>query len=456
MINSLFSILNVARDGMAAQSAGLDVTGQNVSNVSTPGYVRRGVALEDARGGGVLIQSQYRTTDRFAEARVISEAGKHAAASARSAALAGAESILAPSPGPGIGDRASAFFAALTAFSATPEDPSARAAALAAAGSLAGSISGAADQLAAQRGDLLSRAKDTAAEVNERLTKIAALNDQIALGQAAGDAAPDLVDQRDQLVREVSERVDVQSLPRPDGGVTLLSGGAALVDGKRAAALDVGLDPQGAMRIAVRRPGGAPTDVTPMIHGGALGGLREARDVDLSKAAGALDQFAFDLAGAVNALHTTGYGADGQTGRALFQTTATAAGAAHALKLDPAVAGDPAALAGTANPGSLPGGNDLALQLAALASQPLGGASTPAVALSSIAANLGLAKQASDAEVSLREGTLGQATALRDTASGVSIDEEMVNLTRYQRAYEASLRVLSTTNDLLEGLLQRL
>jgi flagellar hook-associated protein 1 FlgK len=458
-MSSLLSVLNVARDGLLAQTAGVNVTGQNIANVNTPGYARRTVNLETVATSGAfgsVRASLGRVVDRFAAARATTESGKQSAAQARSFALATAESILAPSGGATIADRTSAFFSSMTALAQSPSDAAARAGALDAAGQLAQSISGAAAQLDGQRSDLLGQAQGVAGEINQRLTSIAKLNTQIASAQAGGEVPADLTDQRDALVREVGQRVDVQAIPQANGSVTLLSSGAALVDGAHASAIEVAPGSGGALTITVRAPGGGATDVTTAVTSGTLGGIREARDTDLAKVSAQLDHYAYDLTTNVNALHTTGYGLDGQTGRPLFTQAASAAGAARAMSVSQAVAGNPSAIAATTSAGSLPGGNDLAISLAQLAAQPQGSAGSPAQAFASVAGLLGTAKQSADDEVTLRGSTVAQADALRDSASGVSIDEEMVNLTRYQRAFQASQKVLETVDSLLDGLLRSL
>lgn len=456
-MSSLLSALNVARDGLLAQTAGVDVTGQNIANVNTPGYARRTVNLETVTTGGAfgsVRASVGRVMDRFAAARAVTESGKQSAAAARSSALGTAEAILAPSGGATIADRTSAFFVSMTALAQSPSDPAARAGALDAAGQLAQSISSTAAQLDGVKSDLLGQAQGVAGEINQRLSSIAKLNTQIASAQAGGDVPADLTDQRDALVAEVGQRIDVQALPQPNGAITLLSSGSALVDGAHASAIEVAPGNGGALAITVRAPGGGATDITTAVTSGTLGGIREARDTDLAKVSSQLDQYAHDLTTNVNALHSTGYGLDGQTGRPLFTPSASVAGAARAMAVSQAVLGNPAALAATSGAGSLPGGNDLAISIAQLASQPQGSAGSPAQAFASVASLLGTAKQGADDEVTLRTGTVAQADALRDSASGVSVDEEMVNLTRYQRAFQASQKVLETVDSLLDGLLR--
>jgi flagellar hook-associated protein 1 FlgK len=455
---SLFSLLDVARDGILAQSTALDVTGQNVSNAGTAGYTRRVANLEttttNGAWGSVRVASIGRTFDRFAERRAVAEMGLKGAATSRSDALAEAESILAPSGVPSIGDQMATFYASMSTLAQNPGDISTRTQAIGDASALAQSISSTASQLSAARTSLLGRAQDVAGEVNERLGRIADLNRQISTAKGQGENPADLMDQRDAMVRAVGERIGAQAIEQPNGMVTLLSSGTALVDGDRAATLSVAPDANGNLSIQVVRPSGATDDITQNVTSGTLGGLREARDVDLAKTAAGLDKLAYDFTSTVNAVHTTGFGLDGVSGRPLFQPAAGPTGAARAMAVDPSILADPKALAASSTAAGLPGDNGAALAISQLATAPLGTSASPAQAFAAVAAGLGSAKQSAEAEVTLRTATLTQATSLRDSASGVSLDEEMVNLTKFQRAFEASTRVLSTVNELLGDLVK--
>jgi flagellar hook-associated protein 1 FlgK len=346
------------------------------------------------------------------------------------------------------------FYASMSTLAQNPGDISTRTQAIGDASALAQSISSTASQLSAARTSLLGRAQDVAAEVNERLGRIADLNRQISTAKGQGENPADLMDQRDAMVRDVGQRIGAQAIEQPNGMVTVLSSGTALVDGDRAATLSVAPDANGNISIQVVRPSGATDDITQNVTSGTLGGLREARDVDLAKTATALDQLAYDFTGTVNAVHTTGFGLDGVSGRPLFQPAAGPSGAARAMAVDPLVLADPKALAASSTAAGLPGDNRAALSISQLATAPLGTSATPAQAFAAVAAGLGSAKQSAEAEVTLRTATLTQATSLRDSASGVSLDEEMVNLTKFQRAFEASTRVLSTVNELLGDLVK--
>ncbi|MFO0611673.1 MAG: flagellar hook-associated protein FlgK [Polyangiaceae bacterium] len=456
-MSSIGSLLSIARDAMTAASLSVEVTGQNIANASTPGYARRVPVLESnalvaGRGGGVLFRGADRATDRFADARLTTESGLHGAATAREAGLAGLEGVVAPPTG-GVSDAMADLFAAATALASGPEDPTARAALLGAAEQTAAAFRAASSGLAARRADLFGGAQGICAEVNERTAQIAKLNDSIATSEASGVPAPELRDRRDVLIREVGERVGAEVVEEPNGSITLLSAGTALVQGGAARALSASLSTTGSVRIAVSKAGGAQTDVTAGVTSGTLGGTLAARDADIPKLTAALDALATDVAGAVNAVHQAGVGLDGVGGRPLFALTPGPGGAAT-LAVDASVAGRPDRLAAASSLASLPGGNDAAVALSALAHTMLGGGGLPAERAGALGASLGAMQGRASDSVALRSETMALAKTQHEQASGVSVEEEMVNLTRYQRAFEASMRVLKVADELLEGLIR--
>lgn len=458
MASSLTALLGIARDGAVAQQAALQTTGDNIANASTAGYVRR-TALLSARAsfpngpGGVTVGQTTRAFDAFVNRRVLDEQGKLSAGLAREGALQQIQAIVTPDGG-SLAQRIESLAAAFQALSGYPGDLAVRSDLLAKAEALAQTFHDTASGLTAQRDDLFRKSQGVATDLNQRLTAIGDLNAKIALAKDSPDGGAALRDQRDQLVRDVSERIGARVVEDPGTGAwTLFAGGAVLIDADRVSAVQVGLDPTGNLQIQARRPSGSVVDLN--VQEGTLGGLREARDVDLAATQTKLDALAFDFASSVNAAHSAGFGLDGVTGRPLFSTTATATGAAYAMTIDPSVAGRPGRIAASATAVDVPGGSGAALALvktfdAALATSGL----SPRATFAALGADLGTRLSSASAEVDLRKGTLGQVDALRESESGVSVEEEMVDLTRFQRAFEASVKVLRTADELLETLIQ--
>jgi flagellar hook-associated protein 1 FlgK len=456
---SLTSLLGIARDGMVAQQGAINVTGDNVTNATTPGYVRRSAILESqstlqGQPGGVYFAGIARSFDQFAEQRVLDESGKQGAANTRSQALTQAQALIAPEGAASIATKINSMMDAFNELVGYPGELTVRQDVLAKASDVAATIAATAKGITTQRAELVQQAQGVADELNLQLSKIGTLNGQIAQAQAAGDPAAGLRDQRDVIVGNVADRIGARAITGSDGNYVLFGGGTALVDGTNVSQISVDLDTSGALRLQVVRPGGTKTDITTNVTTGSLGGLREARDQDLPQVSQQLDQLAFDLSSAVNAAHSTGFGLDGASGRPLFVAPAAVAGAAASMAVDASMMGHPDRIAASSTATDVPGGNQNALALLHVGQNAIGTSGTPAEAVAALAAGVGVKKAAADGELQLRESTVAQVKSLRDSASGVSIDEEMVDLTRFQRAFQASVQVMQTADQLMQSLLQ--
>lgn len=453
-------LLSIARDALAAQSFGVDVTGQNVSNVNTPGYVRRSALLEarsiaGASEGGVNVAGVARAYDRFLDARNVVASGLASSAESHDGALGSLQAIFNDTGGTGLNDQLSQLFGSFTALAANPADPTTRATVLARADDFARTLRDSSSQIASQRQDMLTQAQGMTGEANGIATRIAKLNGQIAQAQALGQDAADLQDQRSKLVGDLAQTVDVHAFVDGQGRFVVRTAGATLVEGDTAGALSVSLDKTGALQLLAQRGGSPPVDVTSQLSGGKLMGIKQARDVDATALQGRLDQLAFDVATAIDKQHAAGFGLDGVSGRSLFQVAAPP-GSAATIQLDPQMVGHPERVAASDTALNVPGGSANAVALSGLASANITGSGTRTATegYSDLVGDLGARKQASASDVALREAQAAQTKAMRDSTSGVSLDEEMVSLTKYQRGYEAASKLVKTADDLLAQLMQ--
>jgi flagellar hook-associated protein 1 FlgK len=456
-MSSLGSLLNTARDGLAAQSYGLGVTGQNISNVSTPEYVRREAVLETRQYGGVNAAGLRRITDQWTERKMFESASLSSAADERDRHLASVESVFNDFGGVGLGNSLDAMFSSFSALGANPSDPTVRANVLDKADAFASRSRDMAEQLATQSAQLLEQAKATAAEVNQRAAQVAKLNRQISAAEALDQDAADLRDQRNKLLLDMSQFVDVRTFTDGNGGLVVQAAGTTLVEGDTARSLSISLGDDGKMRVWSQYKDSPPTDVTAFLTGGKLAGIKEARDEDLFEVAARFDQFVFDVTTAVNEQHAQGFGMDGETGRNLFAALSSSANAARNVALDPEMFGNPERVAASDSATGLPGNGQNALDLFAVGRRALAasGVRTAAEEYSAIVGDVGLKRANSMQAVETRAAIHAQVEKMREGLSGVSLDEEFVALTKFQRAYEASGKVLSVADELLADLIAR-
>lgn len=461
MAGSLSSLLNTARDALAAQSHGLSVTGQNVANVNTPGYVRREAMIETrALGtqttGTVQATGVRRITDAFLERRQYESTGLSSAAREHDQRLESVEAMFNDLSGMGLGASLDGLMQSFSRLAANPGDPTVRQSVLDSAAGFSERVRDTANTLAQTRDDLLKDAQSVVNQVNENADAISRLNRQISAAEAQGNDAADLKDQRNNLILNLAGLIDVRTI-NSNGGLAIQSSGVTLVEGEEARRFSLDLASDGSLRLLSHREGGSATEVTRFLTGGKLAGIREARDVDVFEVSKKLDEFVFDVSGAINAQHALGFGLDGASGRNLLDAGSSATGAARALRVSADVAGNPNALAASSAANQLPGGSGNAALLSRLSESLVasGGTRTAAQAYGDLVGDIASRRARTEQALESREAIHAQIESMHQAMSGVSLDEEFVNLTKFQRAYEAQARVLTVADELLQELINR-
>jgi flagellar hook-associated protein 1 FlgK len=183
--------------------------------------------------------------------------------------------------------------------------------------------------------------------------------------------------------------------------------------------------------------------------------LLALRDDTLASTASRIDALAYDIATSFNAVHAAGFGLDGGTGRDLFTTPGSVTGAALQLSLAPGMGGNPDSVAAAADAATAVGGNANLLALADLADADVagGGNRTFAEEFAAILGDIGRASARQRLGVAQGEVQLAQLQALDDAQTGVSLDEELMDINRFQRAYQAAARIITALDELYQTVL---
>ena len=180
------------------------------------------------------------------------------------------------------------------------------------------------------------------------------------------------------------------------------------------------------------------------------------RDGTLKKARGDLDQFAYDVATQVNAVHSANAGLDGTTGRNLFDQPSTVAGAAKNLSINSDIYDDPSKLALGA-PGGGQGSNTGALAIYQLSSAKVAtGGKTLGTAALDIVGNVGTAARTASSDLARDKLVANHLSGLQDSLAGVDIQEELNNLTKFEHASSAMTKFTSTIDGLLGDMIDKL
>ena len=499
---SIFSTLTIGKQGLLAQARAIQVTSNNIANVNTPGYTRQRAVFEPAAptyvrggvplGGGVEIAEVQRIVDAALDAQIQRERQELAFDSSIEAGLTRIEGIFEELGGTGITAALSQFFASLNDLASNPSEAAMRNQVMQSAISLADLIRDADRRLFQLQVDANQQIAQHTTEINEIAANIAELNREIFQKEVGGGAvASSLRDRRSQLLEQLGEKIDFTSFEREDGQIAVfVAGGFLLLDSEAAGGLQVGTDQSqqplsdpSFFNIFQNFQGSVAGPITSGITGGELGAALALRDSRIPFYRDALDELAFTLANRVNTQHLAGYGLEDDTQRRLFVDPtqpadpqgpdfSSVAGAASVIDVNSDIISNNRHLAAGATSlgagqGAAAGDNVNALALTGLQTSssaffqigdPVAGpASGPQQTLGgfldSLAGTLGAETQSARRALAQAELVVAELEERRGAISGVSIDEEVTNLIRFERAYQASARVIQVADDLLQQLL---
>ncbi len=456
-----FGTLNTAYTGLSTHARRLDVIGENIANASTPGYRRRRVDLSAIEGPnsigifsganrvgrGVEINSIDRVIDPILEQHARREAGRAAELNVTAAALSDLEGRWNAFDSGGLNRALLDLGSAFDNLVNNPEVTANRVLALQAGETVAAEVRRAASDGRDVAVSLVERATTLVDRANALSEGIATIANRIKSANAAEADAASLEDERDRLIDELVNITNASVVYDDLGGVRVTLDGYPLVADNRASALTAATVPDasfpmGLDRLVITAADGRELRLT----GGDLAGTQQAANVLIPEQLRTLDTFAADLAAAVNAVHSAGEGSDGGSGRNLFDASAGALG--FTVSADVAGNADRIAVAAAGV-----GGYDTtaAEQLAALIDAPNG----PTVGWRNIVTNLAGLTAGTRVRADAAADAATSADQQRVAASGVSLDEEMTELIAAQRSYEASARVISTVDSMLDTLINR-
>lgn len=444
---SNFSGLTIGLSALLAQRKAIEVTGQNLANVNTEGYSRQRVSLTSdsgpvtpaifARyeGSGLGVRSGVvdRLRDRFLELRGYQEHAADQRLQQVAGALAKVEGTFGEPSDTGLATQLADFWAGWDDVANRPDDLAARSQLLERAETLASSFRRADADLEGLWSTTLEQTSAVVAEVNSIAARVAELNSTIQAAVGSGLNANDLMDQRDRLIGQLSDRVGVTVRPGEANTTDVFVGGTALVRGTRSETLEVQVAPGPSQVVTVNWS----KDGLPATTSGQVGGMLDALDDIIPRYRAALTSLASDTLTATNTAHATGFDLNGAAGGAFFVV------GPDGLEVSAAVAGDPRLVAASATAGTFDG--SVAAQLAAT--------TAPDATYRQLVVGLGVEAQSANRRVQIQSAITTEVDASRESEAGVNIDEEMTQLMAFQHAYQAAARFVTTVDETLDLLI---
>lgn len=449
----LTNILEIGRRSLSTNQYGLSVTSHNISNASTPGYNRQRLNVTEADaaktsfgfiGAGVTIHSVERLKSSYINQQIYTVNQNQGRASQRQSILGLTESFLQEPSDTGLSATMSKFFSSFQDLSLHPEESANRNAVVQKAGLMVETFHRIADSMSSLNDDVMKEAMGKVDRINALVTTIAGLDQAIMSASAVGSSPNDVKDQRDLQLTELSKLADIRVTDGPNGSVNVSIAGNMILSGGASSSLTTTMN---GSQLELRM-----TNLTNPItvKGGELGALMTMQNSTLPGYMGKLNEVASAIITNVNALHRTGYGIGSPPPTGLDFFTGTDA---KSITVNPLLAENSNNVA-TSKDGAA-GDNTVALQIANLQNATLMNSNTSTVGqyyngvVSTIGTEIEAATTESDATLLVQE----QLTTQQNSVSGVSLDEEMTNLIKYQHGFDAAARVINTVNDMFKTII---
>ncbi len=471
MSGSLTHIMNMGSESLMNSRMGLDVTGHNIANAHVDGYSRQSVIVgprdpmrfgQHTFGQGANVKSVERVHDRFIESQYRKELQAVSEKETAQSGLQRLENLFNPDITSTIRDRMNSFFNGLRELANYPEEPAVRTHVMEMGSNLTQSFRG-------NHADIVTVQKDINTEVvseiellNKRLEEIAGLNQRILEMSNGPNQAGDLLDQRDKLIREISQTMDCKSYEN-ERGMTVIRGPGSmlLLEGVHYGKFETEpITEDVHNKIFFRDPSGTKTDVTERTRGGGkIGQLLTNRDEYAQRLRDEINVLAKEFGESFNNVHRLGYGGRGYdtgNGRDFFDGLDRQDGEyAASIQLAENISADPFAIGCAMSP-EAPGDNAILVELVKLQGAPVldNGHSTFQAVYDRFVGHLGNEMAKAKDELTASNVVASQLKAQKEALSGVSLDEEASNLIKYQHLFAASSRVITTADEFMKTILE--
>lgn len=453
-------MINIGYSGASTAQVELNVTAQNTANAMTNGYTRQvavtstigaSAGSSNSAGNGVQVDSIRRVSNQYQVNQVWYAASDYGYYNTQQEYLTQLETVLSDENS-NLSGGFDNFFAALNEATTSPDDSALREQVISESGALALRIDNTLDYIDSQSSEIVSQEQAMVAQVNTLTSGIASYNQQITEAEANGDNASALYDARDQMVEQLSGIMDVQVNIDDEGNYNVtLQNGQPLVSGQESSTIELETNADGTQSMSLTFAGTTSTMNTDT--GGSLGALFDYQNEVLTPLSGSINSMAEQFADAVNKQLSEGYDLNGNPGEPLFIYDENSA--EGPLEVNPDITADELAFSSSPDES---GNSDNLQALINISTEPLDieglGSVTVGEACSSIISNIGIYSQQNQTEATAAANVYSEAQNQQSSVSGVSMDEEAVNLITYQQIYEANLKVISTGADIFDSVLE--
>ncbi len=454
-----FHGLGLASNALRAFQRALDTTGHNIANVNTPGYSRQVIDFAPTEpipfydqggrhqlGTGVTVASLNRIRDMFLESRMRQAQGDSQRFGSLATNLGQIEGLFNEPGANGIATALDQFFNSWSGLSSNPSDPAMRLQVRSTAQTLANRVRGTYDSLRDYQSQLGAEASQVIQRINNLSETIASLNERIR-GAVSTEGQPnDLMDQRDLALQELSGLINVTTETFSDGSVSVYATQFTLVD-------STGARPYPSTFDATAQTVTDGTNTFDVRSGRLLGIFQSIQATNQAMAK--LDNLANSLRTQINGLHQTGVAANGATNVQFFNDPGLPGPQTGAIDFDLSSALLASADNIAAGVSGSAGDGGLALGLSNLRNAPFASMGNKGFQdyYKDTVAQIGQDAAYYESTSKTQDSIIAQIDNQRQSVSGVSIDDEMANMLKFQRSYQAAAKCLTIFDQVTEDLI---
>ena len=470
-MSKISSMMDVGRRSMSNSQTALQTVGHNIANKNTEGYSRQRVETETALpigigklriGMGANTSAVTRTNNNYLERQIGQEQSTLGFAKTQADTMNRVEQVFNEQINRGLNNYIGEFFNAVREFSASPDSMASRTLVKETGDFMAKDFHRVNKQLTEAQKEIDFQLTSHLQEINGYTEQIAQLNERIHQVEVGGATANDERDKRDNLIKKLGEKIDIR-WAEGDGGMVTVSAGTAvlLVAGNDAKKLQVQATPAGNGKregnvdiVYKNKEEATPVVVTHHFTGGAVGALVDIRDRVINRLLGDMDKLAYTIADEVNSAHMQGFDRYNRKGDVFFELPDTMDGTSATIKVSEDIQTDVGKIAGAARPNA-PGDNTIAHLISNIQYRPLldNGQTRLEDFYQGVVGRVGVETRTAQTSEHSQQDIVAQLKNIRESISGVSLDEETAKMVEFQKSFDASARLIKTADELFDTVL---
>ncbi|NOY60357.1 MAG: flagellar hook-associated protein FlgK [Calditrichaeota bacterium] len=451
---SVGNLMEIARRALSSQQIALTTTGHNIANANTENYSRQRVEIQPTNplqqyeffiGTGADVSAIKRVSDQFINAQLNQQQQSLGWFETMESKYTQLEEVFGEPSEVGLSEAINNLFDSWNNLANNPDDLSARDIVLHRAQSLAQRFNSISARLTNIQDSIKKEFSNSVDEFNRLSKQVADINLKI-VSRSGGSNSGDLLDQRDILLKRMSELANIKISESDNGQVMLSLNGKVFLQRNNYIEMEM---PKESSNLSDLKWSDSKTPVS--LQNGIMAALTKFHDEVIPESIEGIDSLAVSIAENVNSIHETGYGLDGSTSNRFFDPATT--NAAN-IKVDQNIVADVRKIATSSDLNN--GNGDLALQISQIQDKNFSIKNSMATFsdyFANMIASIGSSKQEATANKQGQQLFVGQLEEDRQAISGVSLDEEMTNLVNYQKAFQAAARLVTLADDLADTVL---